>query len=226
MEMAEHILLVEDEEKLARMVELELKYEGYSVEKAFDGRKGLELALSGAFDLVLLDIMLPQLSGMEVLRRLRRESQVPVIMLTARDSVVDKVSGLDSGADDYITKPFAIEELLARIRAALRTKSGRDSQMLAVGPLAMEVESRRVTVRGQEVELTKKEFDLLRHLLENKGRVLTREALLDSVWGFDFVGETNSVDVYIRFLRSKIDEAFGIKLIHTVRGVGYVIKEE
>ena len=224
--MAEHILLVEDEEKLARMVELELQYEGYSVEKAFDGRKGLELALSGAFDLVLLDIMLPQLSGMEVLRRLRRESQVPVIMLTARDSVVDKVSGLDSGADDYITKPFAIEELLARIRAALRTKSGRDSQMLAVGPLAMEVESRRVTVRGQEVELTKKEFDLLRHLLENKGRVLTREALLDSVWGFDFVGETNSVDVYIRFLRSKIDEAFGIKLIHTVRGVGYVIKEE
>ena len=224
--MAEHILLVEDEEKLARMVELELKYEGYSVEKAFDGRKGLELALSGAFDLVLLDIMLPQLSGMEVLRRLRRESQVPVIMLTARDSVVDKVSGLDSGADDYITKPFAIEELLARIRAALRTKSGRDSQMLAVGPLAMEVESRRVTVRGQEVELTKKEFDLLRHLLENKGRVLTREALLDSVWGFDFVGETNSVDVYIRLLRSKIDEAFGIKLIHTVRGVGYVIKEE
>ena len=224
--MAEHILLVEDEEKLARMVELELKYEGYSVEKAFDGRKGLELALSGAFDLVLLDIMLPQLSGMEVLRRLRRESQVPVIMLTARDSVVDKVSGLDSGADDYITKPFAIEELLARIRAALRTKSGRDSQMLAVGPLAMEVESRRVTVRGQEVELTKKEFDLLRHLLENKGRVLTREALLDSVWGFDFVGETNSVDVYIRFLRSKIDEAFGIKLIHTVRGVGNVIKEE
>ena len=224
--MAEHILLVEDEEKLARMVELELKYEGYSVEKAFDGRKGLELALSGAFDLVLLDIMLPQLSGMEVLRRLRRESQVPVIMLTARDSVVDKVSGLDSGADDYITKPFAIEELLARIRAALRTKSGRDSQMLAVGPLAMEVESRRVTVRGQEVELTKKEFDLLRHLLENKGRVVSREVLLDHVWGFDFVGETNSVDVYIRFLRSKIDEAFGIKLIHTVRGVGYVIKEE
>ena len=225
--MEEKILLVEDEEKLARMVELELRYEGYQVHKSFDGRSGLERALSGEYDLVLLDIMLPQLSGMEVLRRLRKEGgQLPVIMLTARDSVVDKVSGLDSGADDYITKPFAIEELLARIRAALRTKSGRDSQMLAVGPLAMEVESRRVTVRGQEVELTKKEFDLLRHLLENKGRVLTREALLDSVWGFDFVGETNSVDVYIRFLRSKIDEAFGIKLIHTVRGVGYVIKEE
>ena len=224
--MGERILLVEDEEKLARMVELELKYEGYQVEKAFDGRSGLELALGGGFDLVLLDIMLPQLSGMEVLRRLRRESQVPVIMLTARDSVVDKVSGLDSGADDYVTKPFAIEELLARIRAALRNHGGRDGQLLAAGPLAMDVERHQVTVKGQPVELTKKEFDLLRHLLENKGRVLTREALLDSVWGFDFVGETNSVDVYIRFLRSKIDEAFGIKLIHTVRGVGYVIKED
>ena len=227
--MAEHILLVEDEEKLARMVELELNYEGYSVEKAFDGRKGLELALSGAFDLVLLDIMLPQLSGMEVLRRLRRESQVPVIMLTARDSVVDKVSGLDSGADDYITKPFAIEELLARIRAALRKRgSGErpEEPLLSAGPLTMDVERHTVAVSGTPVELTRREFDLLHHLLENKGRVLSREALLDSVWGFDFVGETNSVDVYIRFLRSKIDEAFDIKLIHTVRGVGYVIREE
>ena len=225
--MEEKILLVEDEEKLARMVELELRYEGYQVDKSFDGRSGLERALSGEYDLVLLDIMLPQLSGMEVLRRLRKEGvQLPVIMLTARDSVVDKVSGLDSGADDYITKPFAIEELLARIRAALRTKSGRDSQMLAGGPLAMDVERHTVAVSGTPVELTRREFDLLHHLLENKGRVLSREALLDSVWGFDFVGETNSVDVYIRFLRSKIDEAFGIKLIHTVRGVGYVIKEE
>ena len=224
--MSERILLVEDEEKLARMVELELKYEGYQVEKALDGRKGLELALSGGFDLVLLDIMLPQLSGMEVLRRLRRESQIPVIMLTARDSVVDKVAGLDSGADDYVTKPFAIEELRARIRAVLRNKSGQSGAPLAVGPLVMDVEKHQVMVRGQSVELTKKEFDLLRHLLENKDRVLTREALLDAVWGFDFVGETNSVDVYIRFLRSKLDDAFGLKLIHTVRGVGYVIKEE
>ena len=226
--MAEPILLVEDEEKLARMVEMELKYEGYQVEKALDGRKGLELALGGSFDLVLLDIMLPQLSGMEVLRRLRRESQVPVIMLTARDSVVDKVAGLDSGADDYITKPFAIEELLARIRAALRSKGGQGTQNipLSAGPLVMDVDKHQVTVRGRNVELTKKEFDLLRHLLENKGRVLTRETLLDAVWGFDFVGETNSVDVYIRFLRSKLDDAFDLKLIHTVRGVGYVIKEE
>lgn len=224
--MLERILLVEDEEKLARMVELELKYEGYQVEKAPDGRAGLDRALSGEFDLVLLDIMLPRLSGMEVLRRLRRESQVPVIMLTARDSVEDKVSGLDSGADDYITKPFAIEELLARIRAALRGRKGQGETLLTAGTLTMDVERHRVTVGQQEVELTKKEFDLLHHLLENKGRVLTRESLLDSVWGFDFVGESNSVDVYIRFLRSKIDETFGVKLIHTVRGVGYVIREE
>ena len=224
--MAERILLVEDEEKLARMVEMELKYEGYQVEKALDGRRGLELALGGSFDLVLLDIMLPQLSGMEVLRRLRRESQLPVIMLTARDSVVDKVSGLDSGADDYVTKPFAIEELLARIRAALRSRAAREGRLLTAGPLTMDVERHQVTVGGQGVELTKKEFDLLHCLLENRGRVLSRETLLDSVWGFDFVGETNSVDVYIRFLRSKLDDAFGLKLIHTVRGVGYVIKEE
>lgn len=225
----EKILLVEDEEKLARMVELELRYEGYQVDKSFDGRSGLERALSGEYDLILLDIMLPQLSGMEVLRRLRKEcADLPVIMLTARDSVVDKVSGLDSGADDYITKPFAIEELLARIRAALRKRGGAHDadQILTAGPLTMDVERHAVAVSGTAVELTRREFDLLRHLLENKGRVLSREALLDSVWGFDFVGETNSVDVYIRFLRSKLDEAFEIKLIHTVRGVGYVIREE
>ncbi|MCI8870052.1 MAG: response regulator transcription factor [Lawsonibacter sp.] len=227
--MAEKILLVEDEEKLSRMVELELRYEGYEVTKAFNGRDGLEQALTGSFDLVLLDIMLPQMSGMEVLRRIRREElPLPVIMLTARDNVVDKVSGLDSGADDYITKPFAIEELLARIRAALRKRvsSGpAPGDTLSAGALVMDVERHEVTVKGAPVELTKREFDLLRYLLEHKGKVLSREALLDQVWGFDFVGETNSVDVYIRFLRSKIDEAFGIKLIHTVRGVGYVVKE-
>ena len=221
------ILLVEDEEKLARVVELELRYEGYEVEKAFDGREGLEKALSGDFDLVLMDIMLPSLSGMEVLRRLRRESQVPVIMVTARDSVVDKVSGLDLGADDYITKPFEIEELLARIRAALRKRPVRqESAVLTAGPLTMDPERHEVTVKGTPVELTRREFDLLRYLLENKEKVISRESLLDNVWGFDFVGETNAVDVYIRFLRAKIDEAFGIKLIHTVRGVGYVIREE
>ncbi|MFR2332398.1 MAG: response regulator transcription factor [Flavonifractor plautii] len=228
--MAERILLVEDEEKLARMVELELQYEGYEVEKAFDGRAGLDRALSGEFDLVLLDIMLPALSGMEVLRRLRRESAMPVIMLTARDTVVDKVSGLDMGADDYITKPFAIEELLARIRAALRKRPAQAAEpprsLLTAGPLTMDTDRHEVSVNGEGVELTRREFDLLRYLLENKERVISRESLLDHVWGFDFVGETNAVDVYIRFLRAKIDEAFGIKLIHTVRGVGYVIQED
>ena len=227
--MGERILLVEDEEKLARMVELELKYEGYEVEKAFDGRTGLERALSGEFDLILLDIMLPALSGMEVLRRLRRERQTPVIMLTARDTVVDKVTGLDMGADDYITKPFAIEELLARIRAALRKRPAQaaaPTNRLHAGPLVMDTDRHEVEVDGQRVELTRREFDLLRYLLENKEKVISRESLLDHVWGFDFVGETNAVDVYIRFLRAKIDERFGIKLIHTVRGVGYVIREE
>ena len=227
--MAEKVHLIEDEEKLARMVELELQYEGYQVEKALDGRTGLERALSGTFDLILLDIMLPALSGMEVLRRVRRESHVPVIMLTARDTVVDKVSGLDMGADDYITKPFAIEELLARIRAALRKHPAQavaeERQLLRAKGLSMDPERHEVTVDGQHVELTRREFDLLRYLLENKEKVISRESLLDNVWGFDFVGETNAVDVYIRFLRSKIDERFGMKLIHTVRGVGYVIRE-
>lgn len=226
--MAEKILLVEDEEKLARMVELELRYEGYEVEKAFDGRTGLERALSGEHDLILLDIMLPALSGMEVLRRLRRESQVPVIMLTARDTVVDKVSGLDSGADDYITKPFAIEELLARIRSALRKRTQRQAPggegALTVQGVRLEPDSRRVTVNGEEVELTRKEFDLLHCLMAHQGKVMNRSELLNTVWGYDFAGETNTVDVYIRFLRSKIDEQYSLKLIETVRGVGYVIR--
>lgn len=181
--MAEKILLIEDEEKLARMVELELRYEGYEVEKAFDGRTGLDRALSGEHELILLDIMLPALSGMEVLRRLRRESQVPVIMLTARDTVVDKVSGLDSGADDYITKPFAIEELLARIRAALRKRPAAqaDAPLLTCGSLVMDVERHTVEVDGRGVELTRREFDLLHYLLENKGKVISRESLLDNV---------------------------------------------
>ena len=226
--MAERILLVEDEEKLSRMVELELRYEGYEVEKAFDGRTGLERALAGDFDLILLDIMLPALSGMEVLRRLRKEQQTPVILLTARDAVVDKVSGLDAGADDYVTKPFAIEELLARIRAALRKRPAAPAEApkLTCGALVMDVERHEVSVSGTPVELTRREFDLLRYLLENKEKVISRESLLDNVWGFDFAGETNAVDVYIRFLRSKIDERFGVKIIHTVRGVGYAAREE
>jgi len=221
------ILLVEDEEKLARFVELELTHEGYSVAKAFTGREGYELAVSGGFDLILLDIMLPELNGMEVLRRLRRVSATPVIMLTARDEVMDKVAGLDQGADDYITKPFAIEELLARIRATLRKKSaGPESDVLSALGVSLDIRKHSVTVRDTPLELTKREFDLLHYLLKNKGIVLTREMLLENVWEYDFDGGTNAVDVYIRFLRTKIDEAFDIKLIHTVRGVGYVIKDE
>lgn len=223
--MSSKILIIEDEEKIARFVELELGYEGYTTTKAFDGRTGLELAETGEFDLVLLDVMLPQLSGMEVLRRIRRVSSVPIIMLTARDSVVDKVSGLDSGASDYITKPFAIEELLARIRTALR-KTMPENVVLSASGLLLDMSRHTVTVMGTPIELTKREFDLLHYLLKNKGVVISREALLENVWGFDFTGETNAVDVYVRFLRGKIDEVFDIKLIHTVRGVGYVIKDE
>jgi two-component system, OmpR family, response regulator ArlR len=224
--MSSKILIIEDEEKIARFVELELGYEGYTTAKAFDGRTGLELAETGEFDLVLLDVMLPRLSGMEVLRRIRRTSSVPIIMLTARDSVMDKVSGLDSGASDYITKPFAIEELLARIRTALRKTMPEDVGVLSASGLLLDTGRRTVTVMGKPIDLTKREFDLLRFLLKNKGMVISREALLENVWGFDFSGETNAVDVYVRFLRGKIDEVFNIKLIHTVRGVGYVIKDE
>ncbi len=219
-------MIIEDEEKIARFVELELSHEGYTVTKAFDGRTGLELAETGQFDLIILDILLPQLSGMEVLRRIRRTSSVPIIMLTARDSVVDKVSGLDSGADDYITKPFAIEELLARIRTALRKTKPEETEVLSASGLQLNTGSRTVAVMGKPVELTKREFDLLHFLLKNKGIVVSREELLERVWGFDFSGGTNAVDVYVRFLRSKIDEVFNIKLIHTVRGVGYVIRNE
>lgn len=223
----ERILIVEDEESIARFLELELRHEGYTVGKAADGRTGLELALSGEYDLVLLDIMLPLLSGMEVIRRLRRESDVPVIMLTARDTVMDKVSGLDMGADDYITKPFAIEELLARIRTALRKRSrtAEPKNLLTCGPVAMDVARHQVTCQGNPVELTSREFDVLKLMMENQQIVLSRDAFLAKVWGYDYVGETNVVDVYIRYLRSKIDDAYGVELIHTVRGVGYVLRE-
>lgn len=226
----EKILIIEDEEKIARFVELELEHEGYQVIKAVDGREGLELIHSNSFDLILLDIMLPGLNGIEVLRRVRQFSQIPIILLTARDAVVDKVTGLDGGADDYITKPFAIEELLARIRALLRTRvpSGSKSTVNALkcGRLNLNPDSREVKVDDECVELTKREFDLLKFLLENKNIVMERETLLDRIWGYDYLGETNSVDVYVRYLRAKIEEPYEIKLIHTVRGVGYVIKDD
>lgn len=224
------ILIIEDEEKIARFIELELKYEGYEVEKAFNGRDGLELVKTHPFDLVLLDIMLPGLNGIEVLRRIRQFSDLPVILLTARDAVVDKVTGLDGGADDYITKPFAIEELLARIRATLRKKNVdsviKTSSELVLGALRLDPMKREVHVNEDLVHLTKREFDLLHYLLENKNIVVNRETILQQIWGYDFTGETNAVDVYIRYLRAKIEEPFGLKLLYTVRGVGYVIKDE
>ena len=222
------ILLVEDEEKLARFVELELTHEGYAVDKAFDGRTGLEMAEGGGYDLLLLDIMLPGLNGLEVLRRLRKTSQVPVIMLTARDAVMDKVTGLDMGADDYVTKPFSIEELLARIRAALRKQSAQkqESSMLVCGDLQVDVSRHRVTRAGKEIELTGREFSLLQYFMENKTIVLTRDQLLEKVWGYEYLGETNVVDVYVRYLRGKIDDGFEPKLLHTVRGVGYVLRDD
>ncbi|HZK88412.1 MAG TPA: response regulator transcription factor [Anaerovoracaceae bacterium] len=230
--MQQRILIIEDEEKLARFIELELTFEGYNVEKAGDGRTGLALALEKSFDLIALDVMLPGLNGIEILRRIRQNSKVPVIMLTARDSIMDKVAGLDFGANDYLTKPFAIEELLARIRALLRnTQSAKGNNTvqesnLYVGKLKMSLASREVHVDGNLVELTKREFDLLAYLLQNKGLVMSRDLLLDRVWGYDFVGETNAIDVYIRYIRAKIEEPFGVKIIQTIRGVGYVIRDE
>ncbi len=220
------ILLIEDEPQIARFIQLELHHEGYQVTIANDGRDGLELFKAHPFDLVLLDIMLPSLNGIEVLRRIRQTSSIPVIMLTARDSVMDKVSGLDGGADDYITKPFAIEELLARIRSALRKSTTINTTLLQHGVLKVDVDQRLCVINDQSVDLTKKEFDLLHMLLENKNHVLSRELLLEKIWGYEYDGSTNAVDVYVRFLRAKIEEPFGLKLIQTVRGIGYMIKDE
>lgn len=223
------ILVVEDENKIARFVELELKYEGYEVELAGDGRQGLEKAMQKDIDLVILDVMLPGLNGMEVCRRIRMESQVPIIMLTAKDDVMDKVAGLDTGADDYMTKPFAIEELLARIRVALNRKHQGNTiktDLLQIGELTLNLTSHSAFYGGEELTLTKKEYELLEYLIRNKNIALTREQLLNNVWEYEYMGDTNVVDVYIRYIRQKIDDRYGIKLISTVRGVGYIIKDE
>ncbi len=226
--MGAHILIVEDEAKIARFLELELTHEGYETAKAVDGRAGLDMALTGDYDLMLLDVMLPGLNGLEVLRRLRSESAMPVIMLTARDAVMDKVSGLDMGANDYITKPFSIEELLARIRAVLRAGAlpDRRDAPLRCGSLTLDAARHTAAFAGNALTLTYREFCLLQALMENADIVQTRDALLENVWGYDYAGETNVVDVYIRYLRQKIDDAFHVKVIHTVRGVGYVIRRD
>lgn len=255
------ILIVEDEEKIARFVTLELEHEGYQVEHAADGRTAVDLALERNYDLILLDVLLPQLNGMEVLRRVRKHKDVPVIMVTARDAVMDKVAGLDAGADDYLTKPFAIEELFARIRVALkrseavRAASGvggigtgaaggtgvgataippvSDSTQasaspspaaLAVGSVALDPDRREVTVGGSPIALTAREFDVLALLMAHAETVLTRERIAHEALGYEYMGDTNNVDVHIAHLRAKIEDAGGVRIIQTVRGVGYVCR--
>lgn len=215
-----HILIVEDEPKIARFVSLELEHEGYRTTIISDGREALTAATDNDYDLIVLDVMLPSLNGIEILRRLRQVKDTPVIILTARDQIVDKVAGLDIGANDYMTKPFAIEELLARIRANIRKRTS----VLEIGKLKIDVSSHIAEYDGNELDLTKKEFDLLVYLVQNRNKVISREQALDSVWGYDFIGNTNVVDVYVRYLRAKIDDVYGVKLIETVRGFGYVIR--
>lgn len=255
------ILIVEDEEKIARFVTLELEHEGYQVEHAADGRTAVDLALERDYDLILLDVLLPQLNGMEVLRRVRKHKDVPVIMVTARDAVMDKVAGLDAGADDYLTKPFAIEELFARIRVALKRSeavraasgvggietgaaSGADvgataippvsdsaqasvapsPAALTVGSVALDPDRREVTVGGSPIALTAREFDVLALLMAHAETVLTRERIAHEALGYEYVGDTNNVDVHIAHLRAKIEDAGGARIIQTVRGVGYVCR--
>lgn len=219
------ILVVEDDAKIARLLELELIHAGYEVEVAQDGRSGLDRALAGGVDLMLLDVMLPQMSGLEVVRRVKEEQPLlPVLMVTARGDRYDKVSGLDLGADDYITKPFEMEELLARIRAFLRMRQhayvDTSERVLSYEGLTVDVNRHEVTCAEEKIELTRREFDLLVYLLEHPERVLTRDQLVEQVWGFDYYGDTNVVDVYVRYLRKKL----GGSWIQTVRGVGYMLK--
>lgn len=252
------ILIVEDEEKIARFVTLELEHEGYQVEHAADGRTAVDLALERNYDLILLDVLLPQLNGMEVLRRVRKHKDVPVIMVTARDAVMDKVAGLDAGADDYLTKPFAIEEPFARIRVALKRSEavraasgvggagaggagvdaatippvGDSTQVsvapspatLAVGSVALDPDRREVTVGGSPIALTAREFDVLALLMAHAETVLTRERIAHEALGYEYVGDTNNVDVHIAHLRAKIEDAGSARIIQTVRGVGYVCR--
>ncbi len=224
----EAILLVEDEINVIQFMKLELEHEGYDVTTARDGEEAMARFQEKEWSVILLDWMIPKLDGLEVCRRIRKTSHVPIIILTARDYVGDKILGLDRGADDYITKPFEIEELLARIRAVLRRAQSQSKQQeedkLTIANLEVNVKSRRVMRGNNEIELTQREFDLLVFLMKHEGEALSREWLLSAVWGFDFAGETNVVDVYIRYLRNKLDRDYEPMLIHTVRGIGYILR--
>ncbi|WP_433742294.1 response regulator transcription factor [Falsibacillus pallidus] len=231
--MNERILVVEDEKSIAKILKIELEYEGYEVIAANDGRTGFQLALEGNFDLILLDVMLPELNGMEVLRKIRKENDmIPIILLTARNMTMDKVAGLDLGANDYITKPFEMEELLARVRSSLRQSAVSTSalkaeeEILTIKDIMVNPQTREVERGGKPISLTPKEFDFLVYLLANKNRIVTRDNIINNVWGYEYIGETNVIDVYIRHLRKKLEEDFSdSQIIHTVRGVGYIIKE-
>ncbi|MBI6872034.1 response regulator transcription factor [Clostridium aciditolerans] len=220
------ILVIEDEESIASFIQLELNHEGYIADVAFDGIEGLNKVKKNTYDLIILDIMLPGINGIEVCRKVRQFSDIPIIMLTAKDDVSDKITGLDMGADDYMTKPFIIDELFARIRANLRRKNDENSKsILKAKDLIMDLDKHQVTRSGRHIELRKKEYDLLEYLLINKEIVINRDQILEKVWGYEYFGDTNVVDVNIRYLRSKVDDPFEDKLIQTVRGVGYTIRE-
>ena len=219
------VLIVEDDSGIAEFLRLELEHEGYAILHTADGRTALEIFEKAAPDIVLLDIMLPQLNGLEVLRRIRKTSKTPVIMLTARGDTFDKVSGLDSGADDYLAKPFEIEELLARMRAVLRRNNAREITPLKLRGIALNPNSLEVTVNKERVMLSKTEYLLLKTLLEHKNTVLSRDTIISTVWGEDHYIDENSVDVYVRYLRAKIDDRTGEEYISTVRGVGYIMRD-
>ncbi|QIZ10583.1 response regulator transcription factor [Priestia megaterium] len=231
--MKQRILVVEDEKQIAKILKIELEYEGYEVNVAYDGKSGLQAALHEKLDLILLDVMLPEMNGIEVLRKIRKENDlIPVILLTARNMTMDKVAGLDQGANDYITKPFEIEELLARIRSCLRQStitvmaSQSNDSLLELRDLTVNLDTREVTRGETSITLTPKEFDLLVYLLSNKNRIVTRESILLHVWGYEYEGETNVIDVFIRHLRKKIEEGFSDPtIIQTVRGIGYTVRE-
>lgn len=221
------ILIAEDERALNATLKKRLEEQSYSVDACLDGEEALDYIECTDYDVILLDIMMPKKSGLEVLRQLRRrDQQVPVLLLTAKDSIEDRVIGLDAGADDYLVKPFAFEELLARIRVMLRKKTGQSSNLLSAGDLTLDLSTHMVTRQGKKIALSAREFALLRYLMMNRGIVLSREQIEQHIWNYDYEGSSNMIDVYIRYLRKKIDDPFENKLIHTVRGTGYVLREE
>lgn len=221
------LLIVEDEKALNKVISKRLEAEGYSVDRCFDGEEALDYIAVGEFDAIIMDIMMPKLSGLDVLRQIRsNKNNTPVLLLTAKDTVQDRVTGLDAGAEDYLIKPFAFEELLARIRAMTRKSTGNPTNTYTIADLSLDINTHTVKRGEDTISLSAKEFDILEYLICNKGIVLSREKIENHVWNFDYCGGTNVVDVYIRYLRKKIDDPYDVKLIHTIRGKGYVLKEE